>query len=134
MNDPALNRPTADNADFTNLKRPKSHDLAALCGTMPAGRGRVALALVVSETAPTYRRVADALGISLGTVHRHLKRVRDLHPEVYGALMGERQRQLAARHEEAEQRAAAHSECWHRSQANRRYYYRFAHWPWESRR
>ncbi|HTE19412.1 MAG TPA: hypothetical protein VK689_13640 [Armatimonadota bacterium] len=116
------------------LKIPKPHDLAGLLDTLPAGRRRVAEALVAGEGAPTYPEVAEALGVHLGTVHTHLRRLQQLHPEVYGAIMGERARQLAERHEGALSRAADHSREWHRKERNRRYYYRYGFWPWEWRR
>lgn len=113
------------------LKRPKPHDLPALLAALPPGRRRVAEALVVEEDAPTYPQVAEALGVHLGTVHTHLRRLRLLHPEVWEAVTAERQRQLWERHAGAVARADAHSREWHRKQANRRYYYRFGFWPWE---
>jgi hypothetical protein len=67
--------------------------------------------------------VAAKLGIHLGTVHQHLRRIRLRHPDVYVMIMAARARQLAERHELAVQRAAAHSEAWHRKQANRRFFY-----------
>src|SRR4051794_8796144 len=82
--------------------------LLTALGTLPGGRSRVALALVVGEEAPTYPEVAASLGIGVGTVYTHLRRLRDRHPEVYAALMAERARQLAKRHEEALARVEAH--------------------------
>ena len=73
---------------------------------------RVALALVSGEDAPTYPEIAAALGLHLGTVHAHLRRIRLLHPEVWEAIMAERHRQLAERHAAAVGRAEAHSREW----------------------
>lgn len=73
-------------------KRPKPHDLPALLGTLPLGRRRVAEALVSEGGAPTYSQVAEALGIHLGTIHTHLRRMRLLHPGVWEAVTAERQR------------------------------------------
>jgi hypothetical protein len=111
-------------------KRLIPHDIGALLAMLPAGQRRVAEALIASGDAPTYPAVAIALGLHVGTVHRHLARIRERHPDVYAALMAERRRQLAVRHERAVLRAEAHSRSWHRRQANRRYYYRFGRWPW----
>lgn len=93
----------------------------------------MAEALVREEVARSYPEVAEQLGIHVGSVHAHLRRVRLRHPEVYAALMAERARQIAARKARSAARAAAHSREWHRKQANRRYYYRFGCWPWERR-
>lgn len=100
-------------------------------GALRARRARVALALIVPRDAPTYPEVAARLGIGLGTVHTHLKRLRAGHPDVYAAVMAERARQLARRHRAALARDAAHSRRWHRRQANRRFRARYGYWPWE---
>jgi transposase len=105
--------------------------LLAALGGLPPGRARVALALVVGRDAPTYPEVAARLGLGLGTVHTHLKRLRAGHPDVYAAVMAERARQLARRHAAALARDAAHSRRWHRKQANRRFHAQFGYWPWE---
>jgi hypothetical protein len=76
---------------------------------------------VKAEEAPTYPALAASLGLSLGSVHTHLRRIRLLHPAVWEELMAERGRQLADRHTEAVARAEQHSREWHRRQANRRY-------------
>jgi hypothetical protein len=104
-----------------------------LVATLPPGQRRVAGALIGVAMAPTYRAVADHLGLSLGTVHRHLGRIRRRHPALYGELMCVRHAQLAERHREAQRRAECRSATWHRSQSARRYYYRFGRWPWECR-
>jgi hypothetical protein len=116
-----------------HLKRPIPHDIAALLDALPLGQRRVAEALIGGEEARTYPEVADLLRLHVGSVHTHLRRLRLGRPEVYAALMRERERQLAERHEEAQARAEAHSREWHRKQANRRYYHRFGEWPWEAR-
>jgi len=117
-------------------KRRRPHDLSdllAMLGRLPAGQRRVALALVLGPSAPTYPEVAARLGVHVGTVHRHLGRVRAKHPEVYAALMAERRWQLERRHERAVERAERRSAEWHRRQANRRYRARYGRWPWEPR-
>ncbi len=123
-----------DVAPVSTPKKTESAGRAALLvalGALPPGRARVALALVVGRDAPTYPEVAARLGLGLGTVHTHLRRLRERHPEVYAAVLAERARQLARRHTAALARDEAHSRHWHRKQANRRYYARFGYWPWE---
>ena len=113
------------------LKKRIPHDLDNLLATLPEGRRRVAEALIDGREARTYPEVADMLDVHLGTVHQHLRRIRLLHPEVYAALMAERARQLAKRHEEALARAEMHTRQWLRRKANCRYYLKHGHWPWE---
>ncbi len=105
--------------------------LLAALGALPPGRARVALALIVPRDAPTYPEVAARLGIGLGTVHTHLKRLRTGHPDVYAAVMAERAQSLTRRHREALARDAAHSRRWQHRQAHRRCYARYGYWPWE---
>jgi hypothetical protein len=88
-------------------------ELVRLLAALPPGRRRVAMALIADDGGPTYPAVAAKLGVHLGTVHEHLRRVRQRHPEVYVAVMKERARQLAARHRLAVARAKAHSKYWH---------------------
>lgn len=114
-------------------KRRRVHDTLDMLRALPDGQRRVALALIGQPAAPTYQQVADALGVHVGTVHRHLGRVRAARPELYARLMAERRQQLAERHDRAVERAERRSRAWHRRQANRRYYQRFGRWPWEPR-
>ena len=102
---------------------PDPTPLARLLRTLPPGRRRVARALLANPDSRTYPAVAAQLGIHLGTVHQHLRRIRLRHPQVYARIMAERARQLAERHERAVQCAEAHSAAWHRKQANRRFFY-----------
>src|SRR5690242_2635141 len=87
--------------------------LARLLATLPGGRRRVAKALIADDCGRTYVAVAQQLGLHVGTVHQHLRRIRRRHPNVYSALMRERARQLAERHRRACARAEAHSREWH---------------------
>jgi hypothetical protein len=87
--------------------------LARLLATLPPGRRRVATALIADKRGRAYPEVAAKLGVSLGTVHAHLRRIRQKHPEVYAALMKVRERQLEARHRRAVAREKAHSQRWH---------------------
>ena len=98
--------------------------LALLLDTLPPGRRRVAMALIADDCGLTYRAVAAQLAVSLGTVYQHLRRIRVRHPQVYAALMRERDRQLAVRHQQALERAKAHSDRWHQI-TKRRYSFRF---------
>jgi hypothetical protein len=94
---------------FNSLRRP----LFGVLATLPAGQYRVAMALIADRSARTYPAVAAELGIHLGTVHQHLRRIRHQHPGIYAELMKERARQLAERHRKAIARAKAHSREWH---------------------
>ena len=67
---------------------------------LPKGQQRVAI-LLVHGKGTTYRGVAEALGVSIGTVYTHLKRIRDDHPMTYAALMAYRQKQLERQDAEA---------------------------------
>lgn len=84
---------------------PRSHDLAALLATLPAGQRRVAEAFVATPWGRTRGETAAALGIHVGTVHRQLARIRARHPMVYAALVAARRAQLAGRHDRARSRA-----------------------------
>ena len=118
-------------------KIPRLHDIMSTLGLptliaiLPKGQRQVAWALIGGRQAPTYRQVAAKLGIHVGTVYQHLRRIRENAPTLYELIMEERRRQLAVRHEQVVKRAEAHSRAWHRKQANRRYYYHFGRWPWE---
>ncbi len=134
MNQPITGKRAVPNRTAPNGKPGKNGALLDLLATLPPGRRRVALALIGSQEAPTYPEVAAALGIHLGSVHQHLRRIRLQHPGVYGAVMRERTRQLVERHTQALSRADDHSRNWHRKQSNRRYYHRFGRWPWQNKR
>lgn len=86
---------------------------------------------LLADSAVTYQDVAASAGVTVGTVHTHLRRVRELAPDLWELVAVERQRLLELRHEAAQLRAAAHSRQWFRRQANRRYRERFGRWPWE---
>jgi len=68
-------------------------------------------------------------GMSLGPLFTHLRRVRLSHPLIYERIRGLRLSQLAERHDAAMEAAREHSDVWFRRERNRRYYYRFGHWP-----
>ncbi len=88
-------------------------ELADLLAALPPGRQRVAVAFIADNRGRTYPEVAAKLGVSLGTVHQHLRRIRLKHPKVYAAVMKERARQLRARHRRSVARDQAHSKRWH---------------------
>ena len=82
-----------------------TEDLRALLEALPPGQRRVVEALMEGDTAPTYGQVADRIGLHLGTVHSHLRRIRQRHAALYAALMQHRRQQLEQRHEKAVRRA-----------------------------
>jgi hypothetical protein len=97
------------------------------------GQRRAAEALIGGDEARTYQEAAEVMGVHVGTLYRHLKRLRERHPDVYAAVMATRAEQLAERHENALLRAAAHSREWLRRKRNLGYLRRFGCWPWEAR-
>jgi hypothetical protein len=67
---------------------------------LPRGQARTALGLLCLPEEPVaYTDTAAAFGISLGTVHTHLRRIHRRRPDLNGEIMAERRRQLSARHE-----------------------------------
>jgi hypothetical protein len=92
--------------------------LGYLLRALSFGQKRVARSLI-SDASTTYLGVAQELGIHVGSVHRHLHRIRNQHPKIYRGLMTERRRLLATRHEQALKRAAAHNEKWFQFLCNR---------------
>lgn len=47
------------------------------------------------EAAPTYKELSQSLGMALGTLYTHLKRIRDTYPLTYKRMMSYRKKQLA---------------------------------------
>jgi transposase len=80
---------------------------------------------------PSYVDVAQRLGIHVGTVHRHLGRVRRRHPELYAQVMAERKRQLAARHSRVVAGREYRSLLWGRRGYAARYRDEDGAWPWD---
>ena len=107
----------------------KLQQLTEELATLPPGQGRVATVLMAGD--PTYSEVAAQLAIHLGTVHTHLRRIRERYPVLYAALMARRRWHLQRRHERAEANARAHSRRWLRKQTNRRFFMFHGYWPWE---
>jgi transposase len=98
------------------------------------GQRRVVLALLnARRSTPTYEGVAKKLGVSVGTVYRHLKRVREKHPELYHSIMLERKHHLAQRHKEALKRAEENSRRYFYRRYNRQYKEKYGFYPWERR-
>jgi hypothetical protein len=94
-------------------RRSRKELFSLLTTTLPIGQYRVAKALIADTSARTYSAVAAELGVHLGTVHQHMRRIRLQRPKVYAAIMKERGRQLAARHRRALARAKAHTQAWY---------------------
>ena len=79
-------------------------------------------ALIGGEQARTYLDAAKIAGMSLGTMHTHVRRVRQNHPKLYQALRKVRMAQLAVRHHNAIDNARAHTSAWFRRvRRNERY-------------
>jgi AcrR family transcriptional regulator len=106
-------------------------DELAMLAAQPPARRRVVEALLAGDALLTYRRLAEDLGISRGTVNRHLHCLRQSAPELHAAVMRVRSARLHERYAAATARAQARVEAWRRKQAHRRYYWRFSHWPRE---
>ena len=111
------------------IKIPIPHDIAAAVQELPAGQRRTVEGLIGAGYAVTYAQAAQRAGVSMGTLHTHLRRVREGYPILYSAVMGVRARQLGVRHSSAMLRAAEHSKVWHRKRANVRFFKRFGYWP-----
>jgi hypothetical protein len=94
---------------------------------LPPGQYRMAVALIADTNSRTDSAVAEALGLHLGTVYDHLRRIRLRHREMYQTLITERRRQLAVRHAHALEHAAEHSQKWRNMQSSERHC-RFC-WP-----
>jgi transposase len=104
-------------------------DLSPLTG----GQRRVVEALLdAGRGVPTYKGVAEKLGVALGSVYTHLKRVRDNYPDLYDVVMLERKKQLAKRHQQALSRAERHSRQYFRRKWNREFQEKHGYYPWEA--
>jgi hypothetical protein len=96
---------------------------------LPGGQRRVIVALLAEPTGRTYPATATALGLHLGTVHRHLARVREHHPHTYAAVMAHQAAQLITSQERT---AVARSGRRAQRRANHRA--RYGCEPWEDHR
>lgn len=71
------------------------------------GQRRAVIALLASPTGCTDAEAADALGIHVGSLHRHLGRLGAAHPALYADVMRHRAAQLDARQEGSHARRVA---------------------------
>ena len=95
-------------------------DLAGPVAVLPPGQRRVVLAIFQPAVPPTYRAVAAALGLHVGSVYAHLRRVRVAHPGLYAALMARRRAGQEEGHWAAVTRAQARTHRWYTLTAARR--------------
>jgi hypothetical protein len=95
------------------MKGRSGGSIERILSILPAAQNRVAKALIAGPEAKTYTFTAE-LGVQIGTIHQHLRRIRNRHPEVYSALMVVRRQQLTERHERALGRAREHDAWWFR--------------------
>jgi hypothetical protein len=98
--------------DHRVMKVRSSASTERLLAVLPAAQNRIAKALIAGPEAKSYTALAVELRVHIGTVHRHLGRIRSRHPEVYSALMIVRRRQLTERHKRALARAREHDAWW----------------------
>ena len=83
------------------------------------GQRRVLLAFDNRSPDCTYASVAASLSLHVGTVKRHLSRIRASSPEAYRAFQTMRGEQLGARQVRSASRANAHSRRWFRGKRAR---------------
>ena len=95
-------------------------ELAGEIAALPPGQRRVVVALFEPSGPPTYRAVAAALGLHVGSVYEHLRRVRRARPALYEALMAGRRAGQAEVHRAAVARAQARTHRWYTLAAARR--------------
>ena len=69
-------------------------------GLLPEGQRKSVIGLVGGKRARTYIEASIVAGMSLGTLHTHLKRIRTRHPRLHRAIYKERKAQLKVRHRE----------------------------------
>lgn len=98
---------------------------------LPPGQARVAIALLDGDPPRTYADVAERLGIHIGTVHRHLGRIRSQRPDVYHEIMAERRAQLGRWHVYVTERRRLRSLAWGRRRYAARFRAEHGRWPWE---
>ena len=84
------------------------HDIKGL-SLLPAGQLRAVDGLVGGDRARIYVEASEIAGMSLGTLHTHLRRVRINHPVIHKAIYRRRRSQLRERHSEAVARARDHT-------------------------
>src|SRR5215471_8986731 len=77
------------------MKGPSSGSIERILSVLPVAQRRVAKALIAGPEAKTYSDVAAELGVHLGTVYQHLRRIRIGNPGAYSVVMVVRGQQLA---------------------------------------
>ncbi len=82
--------------------------------TLSEGQRKSVLALIGGDRARTYSEAAESAGISLGSLHTYLARVRKNHPKVYERVMKVRRKRLSQRHRLSELNRKAHTRAWFR--------------------
>ena len=97
-------RPVEGGVDASSAP-PTPDALRAALRSLPPGQRRVVQA-IARRPGATYPDLARGLGLHLGTLHTHLRRVREWEPALYAELLAIRRRALAAR-QAARWRAAA---------------------------
>ena len=102
------------------LNRQILHDMKHI-QFLPGGQLRAVAGLVGGDSARTYKEASIIAGMSLGTLHTHLRRIRTRHPRLHKSIYRERKAQLKVRHREAVDRARDHT---------REYFKRVRKWEW----
>ena len=97
----------------STAKWQKAHDIPDL-SELPPGQVRAVIAFIGGGRARTYPEAAGCAGISLGTLHTHLRRVRQQRPDLYTAIRKVSKAQLEIRHKEAVYRARERSRAYFR--------------------
>ena len=97
------------------MNTPNTH-IMFLLQQLPKGQRRAVKALFGQDKAITYKASAESIGIGVGTIYTHLKRIRLNSPEIYKILMLYCKNQLGIRHQEALVRRDEHD---HRFFSNR---------------
>ena len=97
------------------MNAPNTH-IIYLLQQLPKGQRRAVKALFGQDKAITYKAAAESIGIGVGTIYTHVKRIRLNSPEIYKILMIYRKNQLEVRHQEALVRRDEHD---HRFFSNR---------------
>jgi hypothetical protein len=98
--------------DHRMMKRRSSASTERLLAVLPAAQNPVAKASIAGPEAKTYTTLAVELGLHIGTVHRHLGRIRSRRPEMYSALMVVHRRQLGRHQKRALALAREHNAWW----------------------
>ena len=90
------------------------HDIKEVT-LLPPGQLRAVVGLIGGDKARTYVQASEIAGISLSTMHTHLRRIRENHPLLYKGIRAMRKYQLKARHRVALRNARVHSRQYFRN-------------------